>query len=88
MTPRRRIAVWLIVVVGCLWAAMVFLVPVFFSPNRYRSEAISYLEEKTGKKVEIERLAVTFFPKVPVHIDGFGVKSPPLFVRRRKDMGS
>ena len=79
MTTRRRIAVWLIVIAGCLSAAVVFLAPVFFNPNRYRPEAISYLEEKTGKKVEIERLAVTFFPKVTVHVDGFGVKSPPLF---------
>jgi uncharacterized protein involved in outer membrane biogenesis len=79
MTTRRRIAVWLIGIAGCLSAAMVLLVLLFFNPNHYRPEAISYLEEKTGKKVEIERLTVTFFPKVIVHIDGFGVKSPPLF---------
>ena len=79
MTTRRRIAVWLIGIAGCLSAAMVLLVLLFFNPNHYRPEAISYLEQKTGKKVEIERLSVTFFPKVTVHIDGFGVKSPPLF---------
>jgi uncharacterized protein involved in outer membrane biogenesis len=80
MALRRRIAVWLVVIAGCLLAAVVvFLVPVFFNLNRYRPEVISYLEEKTGKKVEIERLAVTFVPKVTVRIDGFGVKSPPLF---------
>ena len=79
MATRRRIAVWLIVISACLFAAVVFLAPVFFNPDRYRPEAISYFEENTGKKVEIERLALTFFPKVTVHIDGFGVKSPPLF---------
>ena len=78
MTTRRRIAVWLIVIAG-VSVAVVLLVLLFFNPNHYRPEAISYLEEKTGKKVEIERLSVTFFPKVTVHIDGFGVKSPPLF---------
>jgi len=45
-------------------AAVVFLAPVFFDPDRYRPEAISYFEENTGRKVEIERLALTFFPKV------------------------
>jgi uncharacterized protein involved in outer membrane biogenesis len=40
---------------------------------------ISYLEEKTGRKMEIGRLAVTFFPGVAIHVDDFGVKSPPLF---------
>ena len=64
MATRRRIAAWLIVVAGCLLAAVVFLAPVFFDPDRYRPEAISYFEENTGRKVEIERLALTFFPKV------------------------
>ncbi len=79
MATRRMIAVWLIAIAGCVLTAVVFLAPVFFDPDRYRPEVISYLEEKIGKKVDIERLAVTFFPKVTVHIDGFGVKSPPLF---------
>ena len=79
MTTHRRIAVWLMGIAGCLLAAVVFLAPIFFKLDRYRPEVISYFEENTGKKVEIERLALTFFPKVTVHIYGFGVKSPPLF---------
>jgi uncharacterized protein involved in outer membrane biogenesis len=50
-----------------------------FNLDRYRPEVISYFEQNTGKNVEIERLAVTFFPRIIVHMDGFGVKSPPLF---------
>jgi hypothetical protein len=53
------------------------LLPFFFNLDRYRPEVISYFEENTGKKVEIGRLALTFFPSVTIHIDGFGVKSPP-----------
>jgi uncharacterized protein involved in outer membrane biogenesis len=79
MTTRRKIAVWLLAIAGCLLAAVVFLAPVFFNPDRYRPEAISYFQENTGKRVEIERLALTFFPKITLHIVGFGVKSPPLF---------
>jgi uncharacterized protein involved in outer membrane biogenesis len=79
MATRRRIAVGLIVVAGCVFAALVLLVPVFLNLDRYRPEVISYFEESTGKKVEIERLALTLFPKATIHIDGFGVKSPPLF---------
>jgi hypothetical protein len=41
-----------------------FVVPVLLNGDRYRPKAISYLEESTGKKVEIGRLAVTFFPRV------------------------
>jgi uncharacterized protein involved in outer membrane biogenesis len=79
MATRRRIAVWLIVTAGCLLAAVVFLAPIFLNLDRYRPEVIAYFEANTGKKVEIERLTLTLFPKVTVHIDGFGVKSPPLF---------
>ena len=63
MITRRRIALSLIVIAGCLLAALVLL-PVFFNLDRYRPEVISYFEENTGKKVEIGRLALTFFPKV------------------------
>jgi uncharacterized protein involved in outer membrane biogenesis len=79
MASRRRIVLSLIAVAGGLLAVVVFLAPVFFNLDRYRPEVISYFEENTGKKVEIERLALTFFPKVTVHIYGFGVKSPSLF---------
>jgi uncharacterized protein involved in outer membrane biogenesis len=79
MASRRKIAVWLVVIATCLLAGMIFLAPIFFNLDRYRPEVISYFEQNTGKKVEIERLALTFFPQITVHIYGFGVKSPPLF---------
>jgi uncharacterized protein involved in outer membrane biogenesis len=41
---------------------------------------IAFLQENTGKQVEIGRLALTFFP-LTIHIDNFGVKNPPLFPR-------
>jgi uncharacterized protein involved in outer membrane biogenesis len=79
MASHRKIAVGLSVIAGCLLAGVVFLAPIFFNLDHYRPEVISYFEQNTGKKVEIERLALTFFPRITVHIDGFGVKSPPLF---------
>ena len=79
MATRRRIAISLIVVAGCLLAAVILLAPVFFNLDRYRPQVISYFEENTGKKVEMERLALTFFPKLTAHLYGFAVKSPPLF---------
>ncbi len=62
-----------------LLIALIFVLPVLLNADRYRPKAISYLEEHTGKKVEIGRLAVTFFPSVTLRVDGFGIKSPPLF---------
>ena len=79
MATRRRIVLSLIMIAGCVFAALVLLAPVFLNLDRYRPQIISYFEASTGKKVEIERLALTLFPKATLHIDGFGVKSPPLF---------
>jgi len=79
MATRRTIALSLIGIASCIFVASVLLAPVFFNLDRYRPQIISYFEESTGKKVEIERLALTLFPKTTIHILGFGVKSPPLF---------
>ncbi len=66
------IAITLLVVFACG-------VPVLLDADRYRQKAIAYLEESTGKKVEIGRLTLTFSPHVTIHVENFGVKSPPLF---------
>jgi uncharacterized protein involved in outer membrane biogenesis len=79
MTKRRRIAVFLIVIAVSLLIASIFLAPVFLNLDHYRPQIISYFEQSTGKKVEIEHLAISFFPRTTIHIQSFGVKSPPLF---------
>ena len=79
MTTRRKIVVLLIVLAVCLVAAIVSLSHFFLNPDSYRPQVISYFEQNTGKKVEIARLGLTIFPKITIHLYGFGVKSPPLF---------
>ena len=79
MATRKKIALRLIVIVAIVFAALFFVAPVFLNIDRYRPRIISYFEESTGKKVEIERLALTLVPQPTIHISGFGVKSPPLF---------
>jgi uncharacterized protein involved in outer membrane biogenesis len=79
MATRRRIALSLVAVAGCLLAALVLLAPVVFNLDHYRPQVIAYFEEQTGKHVEIGRLSVTFLPNITIHIERFGVKSPPLF---------
>jgi uncharacterized protein involved in outer membrane biogenesis len=57
-----------------------FLGPAIVRVDRYRPQVISFLQEKTGKHIELGRLALTFFP-LSIHIDDFGVKNPPIFPR-------
>jgi uncharacterized protein involved in outer membrane biogenesis len=79
MATRKKIVVRLILIVAIAFAVLLLLAPVFLNIDRYRPRIVSYFEEATGKKVEIERLALTLVPQPTIHITGFGVKSPPLF---------
>src|SRR5882762_11085741 len=76
MTVRRTTIA--LAVAAVLLAILFFAVPALIKVDRYRPGVISYLQEKTGKQIEIGRLGLTFFP-LSIHIDNFGVKNPPLF---------
>jgi uncharacterized protein involved in outer membrane biogenesis len=78
MAIRRRTGLIVLGITAVLLLALNFVVPALIKVDRYRPEVISYLQEKTGKQIEIGRLTLTFFP-VSIHIDDFGVKNPPLF---------
>jgi uncharacterized protein involved in outer membrane biogenesis len=80
MAMRRRTGLIVVGIAGVLLLALIFVGPALIKVDRYRPQVISYLQEKTGKQVEIGRLALTFFP-VSLHIDNFGVKNPPIFPR-------
>jgi uncharacterized protein involved in outer membrane biogenesis len=80
MAIRRRTFLIVVGIAALLLLALIFVVPALINVNRYRPRVISYLQEKTGKQVEIGRLALTFFP-VSIHIDNFGVKNPAIFPR-------
>jgi uncharacterized protein involved in outer membrane biogenesis len=78
MPIRRRTALIVVGIAAILLLSLIFIVPALINVDRYRSQVISYLQEKTGKQIEIGRLTLTFFP-VAIHIDHFGVKNPALF---------
>jgi uncharacterized protein involved in outer membrane biogenesis len=80
MAIRRRTGLIVLGIAATLLLALVFVVPALIRVDRYRPRVISYLQEKTGKQVEIGRLSLNFFP-LSLHIDGFGVKNPPIFPR-------
>jgi uncharacterized protein involved in outer membrane biogenesis len=77
VSSRRSIAVVLIASVIVLAGAVVTFV--FTNPDRYRSQAIAYLQDKTGKQIQIGRLGVSLLPALSIHLYDFGVKNPPPF---------
>jgi uncharacterized protein involved in outer membrane biogenesis len=78
MIIRHRTTLIVVGIAAILLLALIFAVPALINVDRYRSQVISYLQGKTGKQVEIRRLALTFFP-VTIHIDHIGVRNPPIF---------
>src|ERR1700719_2098460 len=78
MPIRRGTGLGVVGIAAILLLAFIFVVPALMNVDRYRPHVISYLQEKTGKQVEIGRLALTFFP-LTIHIERVGVKNPPLF---------
>ena len=78
MLILRRTGQIVVGVAALLLLAVILIGTSLFDMDRYRSRVISYLQEKTGKQVEIGRLGLTFSPLL-IHIDDFGVKNPPLF---------
>jgi uncharacterized protein involved in outer membrane biogenesis len=78
MPIRRGTALIVVGIAAILLLALFFVAPAVINVDRYRPQVISYLQGKTGKQVEIERLALTFFP-LTIHIDHVGVKNPTIF---------
>jgi len=51
----------------------------FTNPDRYRPEVIAYLQNKTGKQIQIGRLGVGLLPTLSIRLYDFGVKNPTPF---------
>jgi len=78
MAMRRRAGLIVVGITALFLLALVFFGPALINVDRYRPQVISYLSEKTGKQIEIGRLALTFSP-VTIHIDNLGVRNPSIF---------
>jgi uncharacterized protein involved in outer membrane biogenesis len=78
MSSRSRTILLISGVAAIFLAAVVVIAFFAFDVDRYRPKLISYLQEKTGKPVEIRHISLTLFP-VSLRIEDFGLKNSPLF---------
>jgi uncharacterized protein involved in outer membrane biogenesis len=78
MAFRRKNVLILAVIAAVLLTVLLFVAPVLINVDRYRSEVIAYLVQRTGKQIELGQLALSFSP-LSIHIEGFGAKNPPSF---------
>jgi uncharacterized protein involved in outer membrane biogenesis len=75
---RRRKTIVVTVIVAAAISAVVFLLSALANPDRYRPEVISYLEEKTGKQIEVGHIGVNWIP-LSIRLDDFGARNPKPF---------
>jgi uncharacterized protein involved in outer membrane biogenesis len=78
MAFRSRTTLIVLGATATLLVIVALIVSTVMNLDRYKPRMISYLQERTGKQVEIGRLALTLFP-LAIHIDDFGVRNPPVF---------
>ncbi|HLI35315.1 MAG TPA: AsmA family protein [Terriglobia bacterium] len=68
------------VVVGFVIAALL-IAPRLFDVDHYRPDVISYIEQNTGRQIEIGHLGLSVFPSINIRVDQFGMANPPGFSR-------
>lgn len=78
MGSRRKRAFLVAGVAAIALAALVLIAVVAFDVDRYRPRLISFLQERTGKPVEIGHLSLTVSP-LSFRIENFGMKNVPPF---------
>jgi len=79
VTTRRQLILRSLAAVVAALVLIILTAPLWFNLDRYRPQIITYFEQTTGKKVEIERVTLTLLPQPAIHFVSFAVKSPPLF---------
>ncbi len=85
LRPKRKFRVMAIprqavlkVMLGLMVVA-VAIVALLANPDRYRPQMIAYLENKTGRQIEIGHLGMSLFPSLSLRLSDFGWKNPPPF---------
>jgi uncharacterized protein involved in outer membrane biogenesis len=78
VNPTQRKLILFALLTGASLIAFVLALLWVFNIDRYRPRVIAYLEEKLGKRVEIDRLTLDFFP-LSLGIENLNVKNPDVF---------
>jgi uncharacterized protein involved in outer membrane biogenesis len=78
MSSRTRTTLLISGVAAILLAVLVLIARFALDADHYRPKLISYLEQKTGKPVEISHLSLSLSP-LSLHIENFAMKNAPPF---------
>jgi len=78
MSRRSRRTLFVLVVAAIFLAALALIALSVIDADHYRPKVISYLQERTGKAIEISHISITLSP-LSLRIENFGMKNSPPF---------
>jgi uncharacterized protein involved in outer membrane biogenesis len=76
--PKKTILAIVCIIVAFVIAA-VFIGPGLFQVDRYRLDVIAFLDQQTGRRMEMARLAVSVLPTIAIRVDHFAIRNPSGF---------
>jgi AsmA family/AsmA-like C-terminal region len=79
MTKGKKTALIVVVVLLVILGGIAIAVPMLVNVDRYRPQVEALLQKETGKRAEIQRIALTIFPSVALQVDSFTLENPPGF---------
>jgi uncharacterized protein involved in outer membrane biogenesis len=77
----RRIGLAVACVVAAFVLVVIFIAPRAVQIDRYRPEVVSYIEQQTGRRIEIGHLALSVLPQIAIRVDHFAMSNAPGFPR-------
>lgn len=97
-STSKKIGIAVACIVVAFLVTAVFVAPRVFDLNQYRPAVISYIEQQTGRRVEIGHLALRILPEISIQVDRFALSNPAGFpsgdwlrikrIRARLDFGA
>src|SRR5579863_1490725 len=79
MSTWKKIALTVLVLLVLIVIALVIVVPHLADVDRYRPEIVERVEQQTGRRVAIRRLALTILPRLAIRAEDFALGNPPGF---------
>ena len=81
MQRATKIVLIIVCIVAGFVIAALLIAPRLFDVDHYRPDVISYIEQNTGRRIEIGHLALSVFPTINIRVDQFAMANPPGFPR-------
>lgn len=79
MSRPKKVMLGVLIFLVIVVVALLILFPLLLHVDRYRPQVAAFIQQQTGKPVEIGHLALTLFPRLTIRVDDFALKNSAPF---------